>query len=237
MDDTSQGADSSEASGGGASSPPRETGQSPAPPPPNVETESVPPPPVGRTGGLPQESPPVGPSGSGGISLNSPTALPGLALVGLGVVLALSGLMPWFTLLSLDMNGFRGDMGDTSGWIAGIPVGWLLLLAGVAVAITGLLLVLTGENKVRRLAAVIAGGVSLVAAVGIVAERFKIHSSFDDAMRKTATDQISRAIASSFKLSDGVGIWIALAVSLLVLITALWALVIASQPTDSNGSA
>ena len=152
-------------------------------------------------------------------------------------MLAGTGLLPWFTVLGLDIHGFRGDLGDTGGWIIGIPVGWLLLVAGVLLFAAGLALALGTETRYRRPAALVALAVPIIAAVGIVAERFKIHQAFDDSMRKSGTDDFSRAFAANFKLGDGIGMWIGLGVCLLAAGVALWALMILSKQSGSRPAA
>jgi hypothetical protein len=152
--------------------------------------------------------------------------VPGLVLTILGVVIGMSGLAPWFTFVGIDVSGFRGDFGDTDGWILGVPVGWFLLGAGMVVVLAGLVLVLAPDRRLRQLAALAAMVVPMLTAIGIVAERYKIHDSFDDAMRTGPNDQFSFSFGNAFGLSDAIGLWLGLAACLVVTVTALWAAVV-----------
>lgn len=168
----------------------------------------------------------VGATRPGGITLNSTTVVPGLVLSILGVMIGMSGLAPWFSFVGIEISGFRGDFGDTDGWIFGIPVGWFLLLAGMVVLLAGLLLVLAPDLRLRRLATATALVVPVLTAIVIVLERYKIHHSFDDAMRTGPNDQFSFSFGDAFGLSDTIGLWLALAACIVVVAAALWAAVL-----------
>lgn len=159
---------------------------------------------------------------AGAIMLNATTVVPGLVLTILGVVIAMAGLAPWFTFLGIDVNGFRGDLGDTDGWILGLPGGWFLVVGGTVVLFAGLMLVLAPDRRVRRVAALAAVVVPVLTAMVIVAERFKMHAAFDDAMQVGPNDQFSFSFGDAFELSDAIGLWLGIAACVVAAATAVW---------------
>ena len=160
---------------------------------------------------------PEAPSGNPGTSQVEPLSITGFVMIGLGVILGLSALLPWFEILGQTANGFAGGIGESGGWILGIPPGWLLLLAGIALVVSGVLLVVPSGSPHRHIVSIAAVAISILAFVVIIGNRMYFHQNFDDAKSKAGDNAFSKIILSGISLKDGAGLWIGLIVAVFTL--------------------
>ncbi|CAB4621175.1 MAG: hypothetical protein F2607_07265 [Actinobacteria bacterium] len=160
---------------------------------------------------------PEAPSGNPGTSQVEPLSITGFVMIGLGVILGLSALLPWFEILGQTANGFAGGIGESGGWILGIPPGWLLLLAGIALVVSGVLLVVPSGSPHRHIVSIAAVAISILAFVVIIGNRMYFHQNFDDAKSKAGEDAFSKLILSGINLNDGAGFWLGAIVSFLAI--------------------
>ena len=176
------------------------------------------------------------PAASTATSQVAPISIAGFALIGLGVILGLSALLPWFEIFGQTANGFAGGIGESGGWILGIPPGWLLLLAGIALVVSGVMLVVPSGAAHRHLVSIGAVAVSVLAILAIIGNRMYFHQNFDDAKNKAGEDAFSKLILSGINLSDGAGFWIGVVVAFLALGISVAAMLMvnASQKSEST---
>ena len=164
-----------------------------------------------------QGNTPESPSGNSGASQVEPLSIVGFVMVGLGVILGLSALLPWFEIFGQTANGFAGGIGESGGWILGIPPGWLLILAGIALVVAGVMLVVPSGSAYRHIASIAAVAISILAILVVIGNRMYFHQNFDDAKSKAGDNAFSKMILSGISLKDGAGLWIGLIVAVFAL--------------------
>lgn len=163
-----------------------------------------------------------------------PLSITGFVMIGLGIILGASALLPWFELFGQTANGFAGGIGESGGWILGIPPGWLLLLAGIALVVSGVLFVVPSGSPHRHIVSIAAVAISILSLVVIVANRMYFHQKFDDAKSEAGEDAFSKLILSGINLNDGAGLWIGAIVAVFAIGTSVAAMLIvnASRKTE-----
>lgn len=174
------------------------------------------------------------PAANSGTSQVTPTAIAGFAMMGLGVILGLSALLPWFGIFGQTANGFAGGIGESGGWILGIPPGWLLILAGIALVVAGVMLVAPSGAPHRHIASIGAVAVSLLSLLVIIANRMYFHQQFDDAKNKAGSDAFAKLLLSGVNLDDGAGLWIGAIVALVALGISVAAMVMVNNSQKSD---
>lgn len=157
-------------------------------------------------------------------------ALTGVVTLIAGFVLAVSGFLPWFrsaigTSAQHDINGFR-----KGSWLLNVPIGWVVLVAGVVLA--GIGLALLAPRRVRwRPTFWLAPLVSGLTVAWIIADRFHIHgevrSDLEAAVAKlvkaqpTQTAQ-AKAFLDSAHFTDRYALWLALLAAVSVTVAGVW---------------
>jgi hypothetical protein len=147
-------------------------------------------------------------------------------------VLAASGLLTWFTV-NLDPNpalkaaGF--GVGSGGAWYASIPVGWILLVVGIALGVAGSQIARDKLDQRHTKLAVACFLLSSATFVFILIERAHVHAQVPrDLAQSTVAllesrpelkDRIEEQL-SRIVVKDGVGMWVALAAATTLATTA-----------------
>jgi hypothetical protein len=156
-------------------------------------------------------------------------------LGGVGVLLALVGLLPWFSILTVSFNAYRNGGGSGSPWVASVPPGWGLALVGVlciGVSIAALKSANVEVFRKWRPAVVSGAGFAIVLTISA---SLNLHRIADQALASsgspTASDglfgadfekALSTIAASIARIHEEPGFWIAIILSLCIAGIGLW---------------
>jgi hypothetical protein len=154
--------------------------------------------------------------------------VPAVIAVVAGLVCAVAARLPWFWVnfgaFHRSVNGLRSSSGS-SGWLWGVPPGWVCILGGIGVAVLGVAVLARATREPARLAGIGSIVIGVLVFGVTLANRQHLHDYVDRALAGAP-----ERFAVSLQLTDGTGLLLALAASLGMLLAGVWLLVATNRP-------